>query len=442
VASVGRSWFTDNRGISVEVLDRYKIRDDDGMIVIPYPSGGEKFRVQGEDGSRRIWFTKGQKPGLFHSNEMHTSDVAFLVEGESDTMRLDQELVKAKGGDAPFVLGISGVDNWRSDFAKELTPYRKIYVILDNDQDYNVKAQVDAAWLRIRKDLGSKATRVILPGGAKDVCEFFDLFGMDEFKALVASRAKGESRFKDKLLDLSQPPPPVPWLVNGLVASGDVTMLIGDPNVGKSFLSMDLAVRLANGQLPAYWLGHTLLKTGNVLYVDEENPVDVVYHRLKRLGLTQDGARRLRYLLEPNIWLNKDATALLEEALDFEPVLIVLDSMARIHTEDENSASAMAQLFKEAIKPLARETGAAVLLLHHTTKGDGSSFQRSRGSGDITASPDAGLDVRATSVPGALTVSNYKSRRRLAGELITVRIEDGADGAVHLSVAPNTGSTF
>jgi RecA-family ATPase len=283
---------------------------------------------------------------------------------------------------------------------------------------------------------------VFLPAGVKDVCEFFDLFGVEELRALVKKRSAAESRFQTKILDLTKEPPPVPWLVEDLLALGDVTMEIGDPNVGKSWLSMDLAVKIANAEEPAYWLGHALKKFGKVLYVDEENPLDVVYHRLKRLGLTSQGARNIRYLFQPGIWLNKDPATLLEEALEFEPVLIVLDSMARIHTADENSASAMAQLFKEAIKPLARETGAAVLLLHHTTKGDGSSFQRSRGSGDITASPDAGLDVRSTSIPGMLTVSNYKSRRRLTGELISLRIEDGPADTVRLSVAPSSSSVF
>ena len=90
-----------------------------------------------------------------------------------------------------------------------------------------------------------------------------------------------------------------------------------------------------------------------------------------------------------------DADVLVEELSILEPALVVLDSLTRFHTEDENHAGAMAALFHNAIKPLARETGAGVVLIHHANKTDSnSSYKRSRGSGDITASVDSGFDVR------------------------------------------------
>jgi RecA-family ATPase len=330
------------------------------------------------------------------------------------------------------VYGLSGVDSWNDDFVKEFDRYEHVFVVLDNDVDYMVKAKVDAAYLNIRRALGAKTRRIILPNDVKDLCEFFDQYGMTELRALAKRRAKSESRFKP--LDLTKAPPPMDWLVEGLVASGDVTICVGDPGLGKSWVAMDLAVKLANNQgEKSYWLGHEILKRGPVLYIDEENPLDVIYWRLKKLGLTTQGTRNLRYLYEPKIWLNKDPGPLLEEALEFNPALIVLDSLSRVHSEDENSAGAMAQLFKEGIKPLARETGAACLLIHHVIKSEnGSGFQRARGSGDITAVVDAGLDMRSTGVQNVFTVNNYKSRRIKGGETLTVRITDKPDGGVAL----------
>lgn len=74
--------------------------------------------------------------------------------------------------------------------------------------------------------------------------------------------------------------------------------------------------------------------------------------------------------------------------------LIALDSLTRIHTQDENAAGAMSALHNDGIKPLARDTGAAVIIIHHTNKGQGSAYTRARGSTDIVYAMDAGIDVR------------------------------------------------
>jgi hypothetical protein len=37
--------------------------------------------------------------------------------------------------------------------------------------------------------------------------------------------------------------------------------------------------------------------------------------------------------------------------MDYNPVLIVLDSLTRLHTDDENAAGAMSKLYNDGIKP-------------------------------------------------------------------------------------------
>lgn len=435
-----RMFFVKERGIQPHTLAAHGIEREDDAIAIPYADGLVKYRKQTDDGRRIWWNRKGVKPPLFGIPT--GASVAFLVEGESDTMRLYQELLESSQEASCDVLGLSGVDSWKDEFAEQLANYKQVFVVLDNDTDYNVKAQVDAAYLRIRKAIGPKLRRIVLPQDTKDLCEFFDSYGMEELRALAARRARSESRFKP--LDLTLPPPPMDWLVDGILASGDVTLAVGDPSIGKSWVAMDLATKIANNQGErAYWLGHEILKFGRVLYVDEENPLDVVYHRFQKLGLTSRGAQNIRYLYRPNIWLNKDPGTLFEEVLEYDPTLIVMDSLSRIHTEDENSAGAMAKLFKEAIQPLARETNAAVFLIHHVIKSEnGTGFQRARGSGDITAVVDAGLEMRAIGETDKVLVRNYKSRRIKGGEALTVRIADTPDDRVALITEPVVHAVF
>jgi len=91
----------------------------------------------------------------------------------------------------------------------------------------------------------------------------------------------------------------------------------------------------------------------------------------------------------------------------------------------------MSAIFNDALKPLARQTDAAVVLIHHANKSESnSSYRRSRGSGDITAAPDCGYDVRAVA-EGTVAVSNYKSRRAAQADTFYVTIKD-VEGGVEL----------
>lgn len=428
-------WFG-SKGITESTLERYGVSlDEEGAVCFPYPSGTVKRRKLLPDGKRVFLWPKGTKLELFHTTTPTGERHAFIVEGETDTMRLDQELLAQEDAkDLPDVYGIPGIEAWRDEWAKWFAPYERVWVILDNDDDYNVRARVDTAWRNIRAALmalpnGPAVKRVHLPEDANDVCDFFARYDIEALRALAKRSPVLTSRYR--ALDLTKEPPPVRWLVEDFVCRGDIHLLIGEPGIGKSWLTMALAVAVANGD--SEFLGLKIAEHGRVLYVDEENPEDLIYDRFTKLGLDRSTARQIRYLNNAGIRLDKsDADVLVEEALDFEPALVVLDSLTRFHTEDENHAGAMAGLFHNAIKPLARETGAAVVLIHHANKTESnSSYRRSRGSGDITASVDSGFDIRETG-ESAVVMANFKSRRKAQGEALYVAIVGTPGGGVRL----------
>lgn len=418
-------WFSDKGIDEATVLDFGVHVDDEGAVCFPYGTYGTKRRFGVPTGTRSFRWSKGIDPQLFNLRDA-TKKNLFLCEGETDTMRLRQAI-----GDNPDVgvVGLPGIETWRDDMAEHLVNAEKVWVVLDNDQDYQVAGRVDLAYRDIRKDVGIRARRITLPRGTNDVCEFFEDYDLDALRTIVDRQPKaGESRFKT--LDLTLPPPPIHWLVENMICKGDIHLLIGEPGIGKSWLTMDLALAIA-GETETF-LGRTVLEHGRVLYLDEENPEDLVYDRMHKLGMSESTASNIRYLNNIGIRLDKQADELIEEALDFEPTLVVLDSLTRFHTEDENHAGSMAGLFHNAIKPLARETGAAVVLIHHANKTDSnSSYKRSRGSGDIPASVDAGYDVREIG-EGSLAVANFKSRRNAQADTFYVAITDTPDGKVEL----------
>lgn len=417
-------WFFEERGITRDTLRHFNVGvRNDGAVVLPYPNG-EKIRKGIPHGEREFYFTSGRKPDLFNQVEA-ASPTTFLVEGETDTMRLWQEI--RSRAEADGIVGLSGIETWRDDLAQHFTGQR-VYVILDNDKDYNVQGRVDTAWRSIRASLGSKAKRVRLPGDVKDVCEFFDTgYTLENLRTLCESSSTA-SRWKP--LDLTQEPPPVDWLVNNLIVRGASHILMGEPGIGKSWLTMALCLGVVRG---SEWLGQPVAAPGRVLYVDEENAEGLVFHRLRRqLGMTDEEARSVRYLNNQGILLDRDPDSLIDEALEFAPALIVLDSLTRFHMGEEDKAGPMAQLYNMALKPLARDTGAALVLLHHAGKTDStSSYRRSRGSGEIIANVDIGIDARGSGI-NTMTLATFKSRFRQAGDVIHVAIQDTPEGGVRL----------
>jgi len=409
-----KNWFAYNKGITEETLEAFGIRSDDDYewVVFPFPNGDKKRYIG--PGDRRFTSVKGVRLGMFHG-PLDEWKNCFLVEGETDTMRLWQEGVKNTYGiPGAYLLGDADADILRK--------YETVYVVLDNDADYNTASKIDKAWTTIRGKLGTKAKRITLPDDVKDIVEFFDSYTLDTFKTIM--NEAGSGTYSYDALNLSAPPPEYEWLVDGVIARGDTTLLVGEPNVGKSWISLSLAVAMANGD--DTWIKWNMNHHGRVLYVDEENPHDVVYHRLRQLGLKNYD--NIRYLHRQGVRLDRRFDRFLDEAITYQPQLIVLDSLTRLHTQDENSAGAMAKLFNDSINVLTNETGAAVIVLHHTNKSDSnSSYTKTRGSSDIGAAVDCGLEARAEA-PGRFGLVHFKSRRRQAGEVTHIEIRDTETG--------------
>jgi len=244
-----------------------------------------------------------------------------------------------------------------------------------------------------------------------------------------------------KALDLGQllqtEPEPIPWVVPGWLASRDVACIGGEPGGGKTWLAMCLALALATS---GKFLG-IQVEGGpyRVLYVDEENNPRLVRYRIRKLarglGLSAGdlAALPIRYLNENGLNLDREdrLRTLLSEVERSKPDFVVLDSLVRFHERDENSNAEMARFFEKAIKPLAAQFGAGVILLHHLAKPSRDKSRelghRLRGASDIRAQVDQlwGLDRDQA---GNLTLRHEKCRWAEAARPISVHIVDVDDG--------------
>lgn len=421
-------WFDTERGISENTLTAFGIDYADDLLRYTYPNG-VKLRTAPWLEERRIWWES--YPGkenieMFHHPAEEVHKTVILVEGESDCMKLWQEIHKGDGPIRTSVFGISGLSNWQERYAQELAEADKVYVVLDKDDAYinplAVKA-VEDTWPRIKLSLGKKARRVMLPPGVKDVCEFFKIYDLNAFRELIKAADVVKLHFKP--LDMTKPLEDVDWLIDGLFARGDAAMVYGPGGVGKSWYTMSLSTAIVEGH--DNWLGMEIpekYRGQGVVYVDEENPEDVFRRRFHQLGYNPSN-KKLHALWYPGVHLDESPEYLYEDVEALEPVLLVIDSLSRIHSRNENSAEEMNPLMNDGVLPIARNLGVTVITIHHTPH----DAQRARGATAIANAHDMtiGIDWRKTKKGekmDSILIRPDKLRRTGVREYLETKIVD------------------
>lgn len=186
---------------------------------------------------------------------------------------------------------------------------------------------------------------------------------------------------------LTEPPPPVRWLVEGLIPGGVPGVLAARAGAGKSMTALSIGMGLASG-LGVMGRPVSMEEARGVLFVGLEDD-EAEFHRRFARGLEllkedpqwtqgREGGllRRLRPLF-PNrtsgeaLYLEGQWRTLAEmaNAIPGGCGLIILDTLARMADGDENKASDI-RPFNEAVSALAQATGATVLSIHHVGKGN------------------------------------------------------------------------
>jgi len=134
---------------------------------------------------------------------------------------------------------------------------------------------------------------------------------------------------------------------SGLVA-GSVTLIGGDPGIGKSTLLLQAMAAISHG--------------APVLYITGEESAQQVALRARRLGLLAD---RVRLLTENRI------ESILVTAQAEKPAVMVIDSIQTVYTEILQSAPGSVAQVRESAAQLvrfAKQTGMGLFLVGHVTK--------------------------------------------------------------------------
>lgn len=227
--------------------------------------------------------------------------------------------------------------------------------------------------------------------------------------------------------------PDLRWLWHPWIARGQITLLTGDPSAGKSYLSLDLARRIA---ADTTWPDGTPVgQPGVTLYVDAENRPSVLKIRVS--NWTDAQRQRLYYMLPaPNLMMidlegDLDRERFLDRVYRLRPALIIIDSYGSISLKGENNKEDVQRILSFLTR-VSRDYDCAVVIIHHLRKRSRIqltlpqmpriSIHSVRGSGHIGAMATniLGLQLVGTDQNGVRSLHVVKNNLGIAPEPIGV----------------------
>jgi hypothetical protein len=223
-------------------------------------------------------------------------------------------------------------------------------------------------------------------------------------------------------LMLNEPEDLTRWVVEDRIPAGSVCLLVAKPKVGKTTAARHLAVSIIRGD---DWLG-SQCELGVVWYIAlEGRKADHLSH-FRQFHLTEEEGKRLQMYIGPaKPGLMK---AMMQMAGEQKPALIIVDTLQRLlQVKSMDDYAEVTKAFDPVIQ-CARESGAALLLIHHAGKAtDRDPLDSVLGSTAISGSVDNTLIL--TKLRGFRTLT---TRQRIGPDLEerVIRLTD--DGRVLL----------
>ena len=175
-------------------------------------------------------------------------------------------------------------------------------------------------------------------------------------------------------------PREVEWLWEPLIPFGMITIMEGDPGVGKSFLAMHIASRVSTGgELPE----GQKLERGCVLYLSAED--DAAYTIRPRIDAMGGDPTRIRIQGDFLSFDEDGLNAVQREVKRNPPDLIILDPLfAYIPSSQDMYRPNVIRQLLSFLKEIAEDGSTAVLIIRHLTKAkQDKAIYRGGGSMDV-----------------------------------------------------------
>jgi len=364
-----------------------------GYVLRWNTSGGKDIRPVARVGNRWMLVGMPAPRPLYRLPELleDQSSRVFVLEGE-------------KAADAATSIGLLATTSPHGAKAARTADWaplagRHVVIFPDND-DAGKKYAKDVAG--ILSELNPPATvRVVdlpgLPEGG-DFVEFLEVRDSQtedeiqgEVEALVARTAPVVAAFplsspngpNDRadstpvLIRMSEvEPKALRWLWPGRVPSGKVTMIAGDPSLGKSLITIDMAARVSSGR---DWPDSPAQpgQAGSVILLSaEDDPDDTIAPRLIAAGADCNRVHVLTTVRRSDGKLSTfrlEDIAVLEKAIETVGgvKLIVIDPISAYLGRADSHKNAEIRGLLAPLAELAQRNGVAIVVVSHLTKSSG-----------------------------------------------------------------------
>jgi len=406
----------------------YPNAPDFSRLKLRYPKeGGAKYLSDKGSGNQPYIPFDTQK--ALESGD--STALIFITEGE-------KKAAKATLENSPCI-GLTGVYGWkdkRSGFLPELEAInwkgRRVYIVFDSDavDNPNVREAEKALAVELRKR-GAEVFIIRLPGEPDGEKTGFDDYlvrhGAEKFKKLI-EKARNASKIypgieqvsysKKRLKPVSARDLPEieqpESLWGGFLYPGCITQLNAEPGAGKSTIAYNLAALGAQGK---EFAGEVFSGPLTTLYVDLETPTWLRTLKIEAIC----GERPESFYLLDELHLSQDIDELIPICMADKYDLIVLDTQSKVFGLQDENDNSQATRAATLVTQLAKETGAGILLIHHTSKGGNTKKVYSgRGASAIAGSVDIVANLEVLD-PNTVNISVAKSRIPAEFRSITLR---------------------
>ena len=357
--------YTDERGELLYQVVRYAPKD---------------FRQRRPSGAGWIWNLGSVRRVLFGLPALQHKQTVYIAEGEKDVLALRSREFAA-------TTSAGGAGKWHDDYAQQLRGALIDHVVVIPDNDVaGFKHAESVAHSCLAAGLNVKVVK--LPGlpAKGDVSDWFhDGHTSEELNALVSAtrtyvaiedgvsnrRHADSATVRPILVNLADvEPEQVAWLWNGRLAVGKLALLIGDPGLGKSWITLDVAARVSTGN--AWPDDPHVSAPANVLILSAEDGLaDTVRPRLDTLGAD---VRRIHHLAvlragdhERAVQLS-DTTALEEAITQSGARVLIIDPISAYLGQTDSHRDSEVRGLIAPLAAVAGRTGVAILGVMHLAK--------------------------------------------------------------------------
>lgn len=408
----------------------YEYHDEQGNILFQAIRYEPKdFSQRRPDGGGWVYKLDGVRRVPYRLPELlaNPAQPVFIVEGEKDADRL-----AALGFVATTNAG--GAGKWRGEYSEYLRG-RNVVILPDNDEPGRKHA---AKVARLIQGVVASIRILELPGlpPKGDVSDWLDAGGVvDELlvladstptltvEMLAAPRETSPSVAPLQIVRMADVKPEmVRWLWEPYIPLGKLTLLEGDPGLGKSWLTCSLAAAVSRGaQKPVRF------ELGNVLMLSAEDGLaDTLRPRLDAVGAD---ASRVLALAEPLTFDTAGLLKLERAIIEHAPILIIIDPLfaytggkVDIHRANECRA------ISAPLAAIAERNGCAIMAVRHLAKSRGGGHALNAGIGSIDFVAAARSVLLVGKDPDDATkraVVQTKNNLAAPGAALGYKLEDG-----------------